>query len=246
MKFNYLKLFVLAAGIFLAHPALGEELFWYEGNKVHVAELAPAAVILGLERNVVYQELLEQKKCYQAMKLLNTAFREYYPQYAEAVKPYGRHYNEWRAFVVRENFHALAYCKDLTGFEAKERDIARTKTAVGPFLILKLAGKPKPPEYGRLWRDRDEYLVGFLSLAFDGYHEVLLKLAEIVRRGDIFEAGPEAEYYLLRRACHFGVDCAAHGPRIAELEKLVPGNVQKDMAKRAAAKEFDFKAVSLD
>ena len=143
-------------------------------------------------------------------------------------------------------YPAAALCEGLQQLSDQEEITRKTNAPIGVYLSGKRRKEPKPEGYKKSWFFRDIIISTIFDLAVDGYHPALPEIAKLYRRGDIFEAGPEAEYYLLKRACHFGVMCAELAPRIGELEKQIPEAVQRDMIARAKRKEFDFKATDLD
>jgi len=246
MKFENWVFFCTWLFVQCSGAALAEEFFSFDGENVYMAELAGAKDVLGSERHKTYMELLRRGECDDAISLLNKAFVAYYPQYAHATENGGRGYRDWLAHVVSDVYPAAALCSKLENLSAQEKITKELYAPIGVYLSGKRRKEPKPEGYKKSWFFRDIIISNIIQLAVDGYHPALPEIAKLYRRGDLIEAGPKAEYYLLKRACHFGVMCAELAPRIGELEKQIPEAVQKDMIARAKRKEFDFKATDLD
>lgn len=87
---------------------------------------------------------------------------------------------------------------------------------------MKLLPQDGPPyEDAWLWR-RDNALATLISMAGSDYAPALQKIAELVRRGDVFNASAEVEVYLLLRMCYFGEACEEAASRGAELRAVIP------------------------
>jgi hypothetical protein len=223
-----------------------DEFFQYKEGTLSFPDLVATEELMGSKKYTSYVNLLNQKKCDKALSLLNQAFVGFYPQFARASENSGSQYIEWRAHVVYHIYPAVYLCDALQRLEERELQVKELGASPGFYQRGKSRQKGDPDGYMPHWFFRDLLLMGITGLAGNGYHPALPEIARLYRRGGLFEAGPEAEYYLLKRACHFGVKCKELAPRIGELEKLMPVDVQKDMIDRAMRKEFDFKAVALD
>lgn len=218
-----------------------DEFFWQEGDRRRIAELDSAEKILGKDRFGKFQNFLRQKECRQAMSLLNKGFVEYYPQYVHAAEPDGRSYFNWVAHAVRVISPALELCSSKEQLAKLEASLAGKPSPIGTYRLGSRTGQKEPEGYFGDWQFRDLIISSIFRLAEDGYHPALPVLAKLYERGDVFEAGPEPEYYLLKRACHFNVDCEGLKPRIAELEKLIPEDMQVYLTVRGRIEELDLK-----
>ena len=184
-------------------------------------------------------------KCDEAYSLLNKAFVSHYPQYEHATENGGTGYRDWRAHIVPLYYPDADLCSDVENLQFSEMLAKRIGAKIGAYVYGKQWRENLPINYNETWASRDWMIGGIITLASDGHHPALIELAKLHQRGDVFEAGPEAEYYLLKRACHYNVRCEEIMSRIAELEAKLPPDLQREVAAKAMKDEFDHKEMGL-
>jgi hypothetical protein len=169
-----------------------------------------------------YTQALQLLDCETAGAVLNTAFIRLYPQFQRArLKPRcgsDRDCRYWRHYA-NVNFKEFGYCIAIVKLRTAEQEL-RQRNVVAP----KFALKPwrQRTEYENYWVEaRDRNLAILISQAETNYTPALIRLAALVRRGDIFNADEVAEYYILRRACILGHDCTTLAHRLAYLRRLI-------------------------
>ncbi|MGI9370980.1 MAG: hypothetical protein ACR2OJ_00665 [Hyphomicrobiales bacterium] len=209
-----------------------------------IVKLAPAKEIFDGEDYQTYRSLLKQLKCDEAISLLNKAFVAHYPQYNHAAEPDGRTYSDWKALAMSHYYPEASFCSSVEYLEIFEDSAKREGKPLGLFVEYVKRWSP-PSNYNDAWSSRDSMIGGIVDSADHGHHPALIELAKLHQRGDVFEAGPEAEYYLLKPACHCNVRCEEIMPRIAELEAKLPPDLQREVAAKAMKDEFDHKAMGL-
>jgi hypothetical protein len=230
-----LWLAVLVAEPATAQPPL-EFLFKPDGS-LDPFESKPANDLMTKAEHERYLAALSELECETAEQILNGAFVREYPRFTRARKkkdtPVDLDYEAWWRYATAE-FDEYSFCLSHKHF--KEADAE-----------LRKQGKPAPKythyepteqrHYdNRVVEGRDLALRAMLSNASDDYPPALVVFAELVRRGDLFDAGPDMEFYLLTRACHLGHDCARLRARLDELGDMLPANRREELTETARAK----------
>jgi len=187
----------------------------------------PAQELMSKREYHAYRQALDSLDYDAAGKLLNSAFIREYPQFKRArLKPdcfKDRDCRYW-AMYANSTFLEYGYCWSMLEFQTTQHELS-LKNLKPP----KFAQKPWPKKthYSNRWvRRRDGALTVMIGQAELNHTPALIKLASLVRRGDVFHADDEIEYYLLQRACHSGGDCAAISSRMAELSgRIAPERI---------------------
>jgi hypothetical protein len=195
--------------------------FNYEGGPLWF-ESKPAKAMMSAGEFRRYDRALSSLDCPTAAQILNTAFIRTYPQYARArLKPdcsgdldcfYWEHY----AAVYFDEF---GFCVSLRDFRERDREL-REKNPKPPKFALKYDAKDYRYD-DRLLEARDLSLSGIIGNVSSGYEPARKMIVRLLRRGDVFNAGPEVEYYLLRRGCVEEPDCSSSQDRLAELRAQI-------------------------
>ena len=169
-----------------------------------------------------YVNALAKQNCHDAHILLNKAFIREYPQFERArIKPNctkDRDCRYW-AHYARVNFKEYGHCEAVRRLQIAERKIHQIYVTPPKFRLN--WWRERTIYNDRLIEGRDRSLAIMIGQAQSDYRPALIMLARLVKRGDVFNAGEETEYYILQRACNIGSDCNALSPRLAELRKVI-------------------------
>jgi len=192
----------------------------------------PARQMMSEEEYTIYIQMLSDFDCKNANWVLNRAFVRQYPQYERArLKPNcgdDRDCRKWSSYVSI-HFDGYAHCTAMVSWNKVERELRQRNIEPPEFRWPGLLrnGRQKREVYNNnIVEDRDRALAKLIFIAENNYAPSLIKLAALVRRGGVFNADGEIEYYILRRACLFGDDCAIISPRLAELyQDLAPDRI---------------------
>jgi len=239
-----MKSTILTACIFLlwqATASSAEKMMWHEGVESKYFDSAPASELLSAPDYKTYLNLIKRMDCGPAALLLNKAFVRRYPQFSDAAAPRGDEFHRWFVYYVSHEFPDLDYCMDSLTLKHKEMMLAEDGTKIGKFFTGDMR---KPPwRYRRAWRERDTSILSLLMRASQDHKPALQEIAKLAKRGDVFELGPNFEFYLIKRICHLGGPCALYEGRIKKLEKLIPAEKSKLTAQMAKKKNIVVKMV---
>lgn len=218
-------LFVLVISGRAEGPALNLERLLYDENNNFdpFPTKQPKEFMSGSELRR-YQKTLNEGDCQTAEDLLTAAFVRAYPQFRRAKPP--RHCSPpgpydclvWENFVFVK-FHGLGFCKAELDWRTQEKKL-RLKRLSLPKYSMSLLGAGERYEDSDI-EARDRALNMIASKAELGYVPALEKIAELIRRGDIFDVGDDVEYYVLARACFHGANCDNWRGRLTSLKELV-------------------------
>lgn len=201
-----------------------KQLMWGTDHNKSRFKSKPARELMTMSEYETYRRALKALDYESAGRLLNRSFIRQYPQFRRArLVPDCLKSRDCRYWLIYANSSFLEYgiCRALLGLGRAENDL-RQHGIIPP----KFALQPWPLETkyaNQFVRRRDEALALLISQAALSYLPAITKLAELIRRGDVFNAGDEAEYYILKRGCVTNGDCAVLAHRLAELrEKITP------------------------
>lgn len=201
-------------------------------------ETKPAKELMTAAELAEYQSSLRDLECDAAALDLNKAFVRAYPQFARALKKegvkYDRNYSAWTGYAF-SRFHEFGFCVLICHLQEIEKEI--TALAISPpKYVFREFGQTIENDHPPV-RSRDLSIRSLVRLAHEGHTPALVKIAEFVRRGDLFDVGANVEFYLLTRACHLGHDCTAIDARLNELAALLPAGRREAVANKARAPE---------
>ncbi len=191
--------------------------------KLRFFESAPAEELMSKNEYKYYTRALEKLDCDLAGILLNTAFIRNYPQFEQARLKHDclsdrgcAHWSRFSGF----SFDEYGFCKRVSDFNEAEYEI-RIHDMTPPKFNMRLYWQSKRDE--NYWVGmRDSSIVLIYYLADADYIPALLKIGELLRRGDVLISSIEAEYFVLRRACFLGYEqCSGLEPRLAELQNML-------------------------
>ncbi|MBL4595688.1 MAG: hypothetical protein JKX99_03815 [Robiginitomaculum sp.] len=160
--------------------------------------------------------------------LLNTAFTRHYPQFEwarlkrDCVGAEGCWYWRVDSWTI---FNEYGYCEAVSGFNLAYDQIRAHNQ---PRRTFSINFNLDPVEYeNHHFEKRDGHIKVLIGLAEGDYIPALLKIGELLQRGDVFVRSTEAEYYVLKRACFLGyAGCSDLKPRLIELqEALAPDRI---------------------
>lgn len=192
--------------------------------KLSTFDYLPAKDLMSKSGYKYYQMALDNLDCDVADVLLNTAFIRQYPKMKRHRLIQDCDHNKgcsgWE-FNVVGMFIEYGFCVALSGFNKAEYEI-RIHGLSPPKATMKLSIDGQ--EYDNYWvQNRDLKLLMMAGIAQKDFVPALLKIAELLRRGDVFVPSIEAEYYVLNRACYVGYEkCDDLAPRLAELKSELP------------------------
>ena len=222
-------------------PALDpKQLMWGTDHNKSRFKSKPARKLMTMSDYKTYRRALKALDCESAGRLLNRSFIRQYPQFSRArLVPECLKNRDCRYWLIYANSSFLDYgfCRALSGLnnaenDLRERDIVPPKFALRPW--------PQKTKYANQFvRRRDEALALLISQAELGYLPAMTKLAALIRRGDVFNAGDEAEFYILQRGCVTSGDCAVLAHRLAELRKQIAPERASVIEGKARAKAPD-------
>ena len=130
--------------------------------------------------------------------MLNTSFTRHYAQFKwarlEPECPWDAKCSQWDIYSW-SIFDEYGYCKTVLGFNQADEEIRLHKLTAPKFNVSRA-------EYESYYFEKRDNNIGILiDLAERGYIPALLKIAELLRRGDVFVRSAETEYYVYRRIC---------------------------------------------
>ncbi|PHS24600.1 MAG: hypothetical protein COA84_08885 [Robiginitomaculum sp.] len=171
-----------------------------------------------------YTRALNNLDCDLAGILLNTAFIRQYPQFQssqlkrECGAEKGCLFWDISAGVV---FDEYGYCRAASGFNEADNEI-RIQGLTPPKFSAQITLYGKSDE--NYWiKIRSNNTIMLINYANGDYVPALIKIGELLHRGDIFVPSKEAEYYVLRRACVLSAEaCVDLAPRLARLKADLP------------------------
>ncbi len=191
--------------------------------KLRFFDSAPAEELMSKNEYKYYTRALGSLECDLADILLNTAFVRHYPQFERARLQQHCLSDDgcvhWFIFS-KVLFDEYAFCSWVSELNEAEYEI-RIHDMTPPKFDLDLVFQGVKDE--NLWVElRDTNIALIFSLANEDYIPALLKLGELLRRGNVLISSNEAEYFVLRRACFLGYEqCADLEPRLAELQNML-------------------------
>lgn len=201
----------------------------------------PAKDLMSESEYKYYQMALSNLDCDVADLLLNTAFIQQYPkmQRYRLVQDcdHDKGCSDWE-FNVVSMFVEYGYCEALSNFKKAEYEIRiHDWTAPKATMTLSIDGQ----KYDNYWiKQRDLMLVMMAGIAQKDFVPALLKIAELLHRGDVFVPSIEIEYYALNRACYVGYEkCDDLAPRLTELKKELSPERAESIEQQANAKTTD-------
>ncbi len=203
----------------------------YDKNKDFAPfESKPARELMTPKEFEDYDRALKEWDCAAANRVLNKAFVRHYPLFKDALMVSqcrrSPHCHHWRMYS-QSQFREYGFCVTMTGFRKAEDEIRRQRIPQQKFRMK--AGWREETVYDNTSVEaRDHNINVLISKARLSYRPALVKLAELVRRGDLFNAGEDVEYYLRKRACIVGEHCRQPDQRMEELRTHIG-------AKRVAA-----------
>ena len=226
---------VLAAVPANAEPPL--DFFFKPDGTYAPFESKPAQDLMPKSEYARYLAALNELKCEAAEQILNAAFVREYPQFARARKkkdtPVDFDYEAWSRYADTE-FDEYSFCLSYSWLRETEERLRVRGVSIPKYTHY---GQAEQGHYdNRLIEGRDLSLRAMLDIARDDYIPALIALAELVRRGDVFDAGPDMEFYLITRACHLGHDCAKLRGRVDELNDMLSASRRDELTKQAHAK----------
>ncbi len=196
-----------------------DRMIWHEGFESRYFDSVPARELLFPADYKAYRKLIRNMDCGPAALLLNKAFVRRYPQFSDAAAPRGPQFIRWFTAYVSHEFPDLDFCMDSLRLKHHEMMLAEEGTKIGKFFTGDMR---KPPLlYGKEWRKRDTLVLSLITRAAQDHKAALLETAKLARRGDVFETGPEFEFYLIKRVCYLGESCATYEKRLKELKKRI-------------------------
>lgn len=179
----------------------------------------PARELMTSDEHVQYRSALERMECDAADKLLNVAFIREYPEFARA-----KHYPEcqrqdedcktWVSYSSN-TFRELGLCRTLVDLAKIDEKLRQTSADPPKFVSTPLPQTSASQD--SLVQRRDQRLEQLIHQAERDFAPAIEQLANLVARGDVFDASAEAEYYLRTRACHLTKSCANSASRLDAL-----------------------------
>ena len=234
MKYFVLTIFVCL--LIQVTASRAGKMIWHEGTTSKYFDSAPASELLSAPEYKTYRKLIREMDCGPAALLLNKAFIRRYPQFIDAAAPRGLQFGRWYTFYVSEKFPDPDFCMASLGLKQHEMMLARDGTKIGKFFTGDMR---KPPLlYWKDWRYRDTFVLGLIMRATQDHKPALLEIAKLAKRGDVFNNGPDFEFYLIKRACHLGASCAPFDGRLKKLEKMVRAEKIRFAAQTAKKKNI--------
>ena len=184
-----------------------------------------------------YSLALERFDCDLASRILSVAFVRENPSFRPPASapscPGGSECHNWSGFI-RLRFPEYGFCAAVVGLNSIEAEI-RAQNIVPPKY-------KKAPEWwietqydNDLIESRDYKLAVLISLARNDHKPALLKLADLVRRGDVFNVGGDVEYFLRVKACSGEDVCPGQEARLADLRQQLGGQRAADLDTKARA-----------
>ncbi|MCH9806760.1 MAG: hypothetical protein K0U74_03425 [Alphaproteobacteria bacterium] len=226
---------MVSAGIFAGHllgvctPTYAEgvlkdpeRLIYDKDGNPDWFESKPAEGLMSPKEYRSYREALDALNCDKAGRILSLAFVQNYPQFQRARITPNCEYEidciNWEnyAHVV---FDELGYCVALKDFEQRQLKLLKSTSRPPKFARPYGMVDPDPFYEDRRVLSRDLALDIVVGKAWGGFGPALLKLAELVEKGGIFNAGEEVEYYLRLRACFLKDKCSNRPARIGVLKQ---------------------------
>jgi len=192
--------------------------------KLAVFESMPAQDLMSETEYQYYTRALDSLECDLASIVLNTAFIRQYPQFGSVRLRRQCDIDEgcysWK-ISAGIMFDELGYCHVISQLNQANTELSKLDLKPTKFNPKFMAGDVK---YENVWvRLREQNIAMLIRLAQHDYVPALLKIGELLQRGDVFIESKEVEYYVLRRACFLGYEaCADLSPRLATLKDALP------------------------
>jgi len=205
-------------------------------------ESIPAEELMSDGEFKYYTRALTNLDCELAGILLNTAFTRHYPQFEWARLKRDcvgdEECSDWNTFSS-SIFNEYGHCEIISNFTLADDEI-RIHNLVSPKFNIRLNLGLNRKKHKNPWIDKRNWSITRLITHADGdYIPALLKVGELLRRGDVFVHSAEAEYYVLKRACFVGYeDCAGLELRLAELENTLSRERITRIEQRASINPF--------
>ncbi|MEQ8825608.1 MAG: hypothetical protein RIC14_14665 [Filomicrobium sp.] len=226
----------------LGTPATAQErkdssiLLFGTDDEIRKYESKSAQELMADDEYQGYQGALERKACSNAEEILNKAFIRTFPEYShlKLKKCELEDCLNWGVFS-RRFFKPYGFCVASEDFKKSEQELLRENSSPPKFSRSNVREEPNYDD--RRVAARDLSLSIIVGQAQYDYVPALLKIVELIRRGDVFHAGAEVEYYLLQRVCVVSVNCEAHQSRLHELEKEFGADRSNELATLARASE---------
>jgi hypothetical protein len=224
--------FVLALGASCAVAEAPSRFIHDDGKSYRMFQSKPARELMNRHEFQRYQAALKILQCRSAGRQLRDAFTRAYPKFHALVHrqetPLDLKSPSWQRYAT-VYFKEYGLCNALARVkrfsrQIRERNIALVKYHSG--LAADKNRKKRP-----LISMRDSALSLVISFAASDYPPALFKLAELVRNGNLFDAGADVELYLLARACMQATetDCNSVLPRLQQLRVELSGKASQIM-----------------
>lgn len=218
MKAGFYIAVTLAALVLTNSTGLAEKnllapkrLMFNEKGKLEFFKTKAPKEMMSPEEFQRYDKALSGRDCKTAARILNAAFFRTYTQFRPAKTSYDCTAAEfldcydWEAYA-HSFFKEYAFCMLNEGLRDSEKKLHQGGKTIPKFALPRF---PKKRHYDNQdLRSRDEALSSLIAQADGGYVPSLEKVADLIRQGDVFSAGNDVEYYVLRRACILSTDCA--------------------------------------
>ena len=232
---------VLLAGNASGQMREGRDLVFNEVGDFEAFKSKSAHTMMTAEESSSYLRHLEALDCFSARAILNTAFVRTYPEFVAVKTPKtpedgkgNANYTYW-VFYSFSVFREYGLCESIALFQEGEAELAAAGIQGEKYRdrsLEELTDDSRMPTDGR-----DSGIDGIVVHSGHDYPPALVKLAGLVRRGDLLDAGADVELFLLARACHLGHQCAKHEPRMSELKALLTADQQAAVAARVQMKQ---------
>lgn len=215
-------LFVFAVAILPAAAELPSRLIEDDGTTYKLFQSKPARELMGKSEFHRYQSALTTLECGAAGQILRTAFTRAYPEYAEVAQrketPLDLKASSWERYAS-VYFKEYGFCSSWADFsrfsrEMLERGLPSAKYQ--PQMVSNIQLKRHPLELRR-----NTAISRLVSYAASDYPPALIKLAELVRNGDLFDVKSDVELYLIERACFKRTCAEAVTARVKELRSAL-------------------------
>ena len=214
------------------------QLLFGEDHKGKRFTSKPAKELMSESEYASYETALKALDWDRAGALLNEAFIREYPQFARAKsKPNCTADESCKWWLIYANSEFIEYGFSGAELRFKAADLELTKRgAPSAKFALKLIPEGKSygaPDSDELTFKRDEALGLMISLATRGHVPALERVADLVRRGDVFEASQDVEFYVLRRICEIAGSCGSASPRLETLRATIAPDRATELEKKA-------------
>ncbi len=200
----------------------------------------PAKDLMTREEYRDYLDALNKLDCKQAEEQLRGAFVRSYPQFSTTIKRAPETNAEaadvksyrWGIYAGVQ-FVGYGFCGSYTRFLELENQISQSKIPARKYIARTI---DQDNYYDKsLLSLRDNSLAAMIVSADKGYVPALITIAQLLRRGDLFDIGSETEveFYLLQRVCYLGRECSLVDARVQELGTRISSTRRAEITKKA-------------